>query len=214
MKYHRVDRKTALKGSKGLMGSADKVLHERYGSDAAPQILEDAKREFDALIPEIPYVGGRKNFFSEMPVKAAVVLALYRALQGRGVTLEEFGEILEAAAGVYMNTIPSWIRALAGKLWMSRLFRRIIAKHAKVSLQKTYPDDFVYQVVPGSGKHAWGIDYLECGITKFLAGQGASELARYACVLDFVMFPAIGVTLERTETIAQGCRRCDFRFTK
>ncbi len=85
-------------------------------------------------------------------------------------------------------------------------------KHARNSQQRNYQEDFVYEVVPGSGNHIWGIDYLECGITKFLVRQGEPELARYASILDLVMFPAIGVTMERTGTIAQGCSRCDFRF--
>ncbi len=208
-----VNRKTALKGSKALMRSAGKVLNDRYGTDAAAQILEGAEKEFAALIPVIPYVGGRRNFFSDMPIKAAVVLALYRALQIKGVSLKEFGIILEAAAERYMNSLPSWVRNLAGKLWMSRLFRRILIKQSKISQQRNYQEDFVYDVVPGSGNHIWGIDYLECGITKFLETQGEPELAKYACILDFVMFPSIGVVLERTGTIAQGCDRCDFRFT-
>jgi len=208
-----VNRKTARKASKGLIRSAAKVLNERYASDIATQMLNDMENEFETLIPEIPYVGGRKNFFSAMPVKAAIILALYRVLQRKDVSLEEFGKILEAVTKKYMNSFPAWVRVIAGKLWMSRFFRRILIKHSKISQQRDYQEDFVYEVVSGSEKHVWGIDYLECGITKFLVRQGAPELTVYACILDYVMFPAIGVSLERTGTIAHGCDRCDFRFS-
>lgn len=34
------------------------------------------------------------------------------------------------------------------------------------------------------------------------------------CELDYLMFPALGIELKRTGTIAQGCTHCDFRFAK
>ena len=34
------------------------------------------------------------------------------------------------------------------------------------------------------------------------------------CWLDYPMFAAIGLRLERTETLAQGGRRCDFRASR
>ncbi len=55
------------------------------------------------MIPEIPYVGGRNNFFSDMPVKAAVILALYRTLKKEAVSLEEFGKVLEEITINYIN---------------------------------------------------------------------------------------------------------------
>jgi hypothetical protein len=32
------------------------------------------------------------------------------------------------------------------------------------------------------------------------------------CRIDFLMFPALGITLKRSGTGAQGCDHCDFRF--
>ena len=47
---------------------------------------------------------------------------------------------------------------------------------------------------------------------KFFNDRGASELTPYMCRLDFLMFPAPGITLQRSGTRAQGCSHCDFRF--
>jgi hypothetical protein len=47
---------------------------------------------------------------------------------------------------------------------------------------------------------------------KFFHEQGADEFTPYMCFIDFLMFPAMGIALEREGTIAQGCGRCDFRF--
>ncbi len=95
---------------------------------------------------------------------------------------------------------------------MSELFKRQLRKQARASRSSIYEYDFVYDIVPGGEGYKWGIDYVECGIVKFFKRQGEEELAKYACILDYLMFPAIGVDLVRTGTIAEGCRRCDFRF--
>ena len=47
-----------------------------------------------------------------------------------------------------------------------------------------------------------------------LNAQGAPELAFYLCWLDYPMFNVMKVGLIRTETIAQGCERCNFRFCR
>lgn len=211
-KKEGVSRRTAIRNYKGLMVPANKVIVAHFGEDFAEEVQETTREEFETLIPEIPYIGGRKNFFSDMPVRAAVILGLYRALEKKGVPLVEFGGLLEEITTAYMNRFPAWVRKLAGKLWMSSLFRRQLLKQAKISQQHNYEEDFVYEIIPGDDQYKWGMDYRECGIVKFFKKQGEEELAKYACILDYLMFPAIGVELKRTGTIAEGCRRCDFRF--
>lgn len=207
-----IDNKTAFKSYKGLMKAADKVITKRYKKDFSNQINHIAREEFEKLIPEIPYTGGKKNFFSDLQIKAAVILALYRALKNKGITLEDYSSILEDLTYTYMNSFPSLARKLMGKLWMGKLFQKIMIKHAKISQKRKYKDDFVFEVVSGNEEFKWGINYIECGITKFYSKQNERELAKLACVLDYLMFPAIGVKLERKGTIANGCELCDFRF--
>jgi hypothetical protein len=207
-----VSKRRALKNYKGMIGSINKVLIGRLGKDLAAEVEKTTREEFEALIPEIPYIGGRKNYFSDMPAKAAVILGLYRSLEKKGVALIDFGGLLEEITTVYMNRLPASTRKLAGRLWMSALFKRQLRKQARASRSSIYEYDFVYDIVPGGEDYKWGIDYVECGIVKFFKRQGEEELAKYACILDYLMFPAIGVELVRTGNIAEGCRRCDFRF--
>ncbi len=207
-----ISRGKALKNFKGLMGPATKVIAARFGKDFAVEVEKTTLKEFEALIPRIPYIGGRKNMLSDMPVRSGVILALYRALEKKGVPLVEFGKILEEITTAYMNRYPAPVRKMAGKLWMSAFFRRQLMKQANMSQKRNYDEDFVYEIIPGDGKYKWGIDYTECGIVKFFKKQDEEELAKYACILDYLMFPAIGVELKRSGTIAEGCRRCDFRF--
>jgi hypothetical protein len=81
--------------------------------------------------------------------------------------------------------------------------------------QRRYTDDWVSEVVEGDGQDFdFGIDHTECGVVKYLQREGAPELAPYLCWVDYPMSAAMHVRLDRSETIAQGGQRCDFRFSR
>ena len=60
----------------------------------------------------------------------------------------------------------------------------------------------------------FGIDHTECGNVKYLNAQDADELTPYICDLEYVTIKAMGFGVQRTKTLAWGCDRCDFRFSK
>ena len=59
-----------------------------------------------------------------------------------------------------------------------------------------------------------GYNYYQCGVCKLCADENCPELAKYLCQLDFVMADMMGITLKRTQTIAEGAQYCDFRYSK
>ncbi len=75
--------------------------------------------------------------------------------------------------------------------------------------------DFEIRYINGDGKEFdWGVDYVACGHYTFLKAQGAEEFAPYVCLSDMALGDALGWGLIRTQTIADGCESCDFRFKK
>ena len=60
----------------------------------------------------------------------------------------------------------------------------------------------------------FGRDTTECGTVKYLHAQEADELGPYICDLDYVYTKALGYGVQRTKTLAWGCDRCDFRYSK
>jgi len=46
----------------------------------------------------------------------------------------------------------------------------------------------------------------------FLRSQVVSELAPYLCLTDDALFGVLGIELTRTQRLANGGERCDFRF--
>lgn len=57
-------------------------------------------------------------------------------------------------------------------------------------------------------------DVITCPIADYFRSHDKPELTKHAaCSLDYRMAKKWGVTLNRTQTIAEGCPVCDFRFS-
>ena len=132
-----------------------------------------------------------------------------------GGSLEDAGELIRRTVQAEMERIPEALRHWIGRQRFGRLRKWKVEKAAKRSPVRRYPDDWVFERIDGDGKtFDFGIDITECGIVKYLHAQEADELCPYLCDIDYVMFEAIGVGLQRTKTLAWGCDRCDFRLSK
>ena len=63
-------------------------------------------------------------------------------------------------------------------------------------------------------EYDFGVNYLRCGNIKFVKKHGGEELAPCICLSDIALSDAMSWGLKRTQTLADGCQYCDFRFRK
>jgi hypothetical protein len=191
-----------------------RTLVQHYGDDLADQILLDSRREYEALIANIPDVGGKKNALETYLVQSAWALALFRALSNRGRTAEETGKICYEMVEARLYSYPGLIRYIVGRLRFAAELNKM-KNGAAESQRRFYPGDWVWSFVEGDGKEFdFGYDMTECAICKFFHTQGADELTPYMCRTDFAVSKALGSGLSRTMTIAEGGQKCDFRFKR
>jgi hypothetical protein len=87
-----------------------------------------------------------------------------------------------------------------------------IKKAAQESLKRKYPGDWVYTFMEDDGESDYGLDFTECGIVKLFHKYQADEFVPYLCAMDIIMSDAANAGLHRTETIAEGGKRCNFRY--
>ena len=79
--------------------------------------------------------------------------------------------------------------------------------------QKLRFGDFEVEYLIGEGdEFDFGVNYLQCGNYTFVKRLGGEEFAPYVCMSDIALSDAMGWGLIRTQTLADGCDRCDFRF--
>ena len=191
------------------------LVGSSYGSDFADTLYREVRQEYEVLIPQIPRVGG----FTAGPLNTFLIisaqeLAVYKVMKKYGKTAGEAWEICHEALRLRMERFSKIKRWLLARLMYSSFVKRRVKKRAEEGQQLRF-GDFEVRYVIGDGKNFdFGVDYVECGIYKFMQAQGAEEFAPYVCMSDIALSDALGWGLIRTETLADGCERCDFRFKK
>ena len=190
------------------------VFVSRYGGGSTDTMIGEARQEYEALIPQLPYIGGKQPF-TQFIISTAWFLAMYRVLKRHGETIEEIGKIVYEMSEAFLNAYPGFLRRLFGHTTFSRRYLRRLRKRAAESQKRQYPGDYAYTFVEGDGEtFDYGVDYTECATCKFLNEQGAPALAPYLCAVDCLYSEALGWGLVRTMTLAEGAEKCDFRFKK
>jgi hypothetical protein len=194
--------------------SARSVLIEYFAGENINELLADTRREFEALIPQLPYIGAKQPF-TEFIVFTGMLLAVYRLSQAHGKTVEQTGELVYEIGRAFLRTYPFFLTRLFGNMNFSRHYLNRLRKRAVESHQREHPDGYVFNFIESDGEtFDYGVDYLECASCKFLAKQGASELGPYLCPVDILYSETLGWGLMRTMTLAEGAPKCDFRFRK
>jgi hypothetical protein len=135
-------------------------------------------------------------------------------MKKHGRTAGEAWEICHNALRLRMEKFSKIKRWLLARLMYSSFLKKRMRKLAEMDQQLRF-GDFEVRYVIGDGKNFdFGVDYVECGNYKLVQAQGAEEFAPYVCMSDIALSNAMGWGLIRTETLADGCERCDFRFKK
>lgn len=205
--------RSLLKQMDKFLSLVEQKLVEQYGKVKAASIHQEALDEYARIIPELPDIGGKANPLIQNLIQSASALALYRAIQKQGGMVEEAGELIHAGIETMLAGIPAFLRQLSGRLQSTNFVIQKMQAAALRSQERAYPGDWVWKIIPGDGKSlAYGIDYTECAILKFMQAQGASELMPHICDIDFVASEAMGTGLRRTMTLAEGCEKCNFRY--
>lgn len=214
--YYLKNKKRILREIKFALPHYKRFIAELYGADLAEVITAETLNRFEGLLSDIPYIGGNDNLLTENLYLSAAVLAFYQSLKARGKPIEEIARIIYLGTDAFYSSFPfSLLLRWQGRQLFSQ--KRIAQRRrdAALSQQQRYPGDWVFQIITGDGADfEFGVDYTECGIVKYLSEQNAPELAPYLCWLDYPMCAAMRVGLIRTETIAQGGTKCDFRFCR
>ena len=191
------------------------VLAAGLGESAAINVLATAKQNFEAIIPEIPYIGGNQNDNSTSQlVIAANYLALYRVLSKEGMQLHEIGQVIYDMFNSRLQSSPRFLVSLWGYFKYHVGWKEKIANYAAMSQKRAYPMDFVYAYIEGDGRELdYGVDMTGCAIQKFYRAQLAEHLVPYMCALDYPIGKRFNRGLVRTQTLVES-NVCDFRYRK
>ena len=184
----------------------------RFTTVEVNRILDQSWLDFDTLLPDLsrePTVGARLNLRL-----AALTVAFYRNLTAAGI---ENRYAIELISDTCWRVYQWW--GYVGR-FLARLSRHDrIKDHARrVRQDGSWPMSFPFnppgyqaQYVPT--EYGLGFNVIRCPVAEYLRAQGASDLAVGTwCMLDYALAEMIGLRLVRTDTLAAGDERCDFRW--
>ena len=191
-----------------------KVYKKLFGDNLSATLIKETKQAYENILPEIPYIGGKENIFSEWLNYGAYYLGVYQALSAHGHKLADIGKIIFDTYET-MADYPKWFLSIVGQLKYGRKYEDKLRQAAAASQKRKYPGDFVSYFVEGNNEEFdYGLDITECGICKLYGAYGVDKLSRYMCLSDYVISKAFNRGLVRYKTIAEGAEKCDFRFKK
>lgn len=216
-KYYYIKRKNRLlKNLKRFKKSGIKVLKKYYKEDEVEDIVKNIYVEYEKLIPQIPYIGGKENYLTVFLVNSIEALAVIIVLKNRGENREKIGEILFFIMYEYMNQLSPLKRYLWRRWHFSKGYMKKLKKSSKKSKEKRYPYDWVYDFEENKKDDSFDykITYYECAIYKIYRDLGYEEYVPYLCLSDYANYKALNFRLERTKTIANGDNCCNFTYIK
>ena len=207
--YYVKKKRTLMRQFDAATAIVKDILIEEFGETKFKDLTTEARKEFEALIPQIPYIGGKDNRSTDSLIDATILLPLLRAFEKEGLNFDEIGKLTYNLIEAFYKVIPPTDDIF------SEEYINYEKEGAKKSKLRKYPGDWVYDFIEGDGKtFTWGVDYSECGVHKFYKSQGLEHLMPLVCIADFAMARAYGYGLARTQTIGNGAPICDFRYIK
>ncbi len=213
--YYRAHQGKLLKDFDRTSGLIKTSLIVRYGKELAGTLQREARREYEQLIPEIPYIkGARARLLNRFLLITAQELAVYKTMKKHAKPPAEAWELCHEALRFRLAESPSWKRWLLRRFMFSQLVRKIIARRARQQQKVRFGDFEVEYLIGGESEFDFGANYLQCGNLTFVKKHGGEEFAPYICMSDIALSEAMGWGLIRTQTLADGCSHCDFRFKK
>ncbi|MHC4559903.1 MAG: L-2-amino-thiazoline-4-carboxylic acid hydrolase, partial [Planctomycetota bacterium] len=192
-----------------------RYLIQRYGEEFADTLHREARQEYENLIPEIPFIRDmRARALNSFLLITAQEVAVYKAMKKHGKEPSDALEICHEAIKERMKSFSKLKRWLLKRLMHSRFLMRRVTRRVERQEQLKFGDFEVRYVLGDGTDYDWGVDYLGCGNYNFAKRQGAEDFAPYVCMSDIALGDALEWGLIRTQTLADGCESCDFRFKK
>jgi hypothetical protein len=192
-----------------------RFVADRYDEERADVLYRAARQCYEEIIPRVPRVEGlRARMFNSFLRITAQEIAVYRAVKGGGGTAAEAWEICHEAIRLRMNALPKWRLRLFRRLMHSGIVKRIARRREAKNEQVRFGDFEVRYLTSDGSDFDLGVDYVRCGNQELAKQLEAEEFAPYVCMSDIALSDALGWGLIRTQTLADGCSHCDFRFKK
>jgi hypothetical protein len=197
--YYVKKKKILMRQFDAAINIGKQILTNQFGESTLKVLIAKFRNDFENLIPQIPYVGGKDNPLTDNLINSTILLPLLRILVEEGLNFNEIGKLAYHLFETFYRFIPP-TRVIFADEYIAQ--QKDYAKNSKL---RNYPGNWVFQFVESDDqKFTYGIDYLECGVYKFYKSQYADHLMPIVCMSDYAKAHTYGYGLKCTQTIGNG----------
>ncbi len=210
--YYVKNKKKFMRKFKTFSKSILKVLTNEFGKEKAKKILKNSIKNYEELLPKIPYIGGSKNKDTTNLIMGAIILSVILELEKENLDENEIGRIVYIIFQNVLKKLPAILGFVFRIMLKTKAGKKKLAKRFDSKDFYKYDSSWQSESVYGED-FDFGINYHSCGICDFYKELGYSKYTHYVCLSDYEMFKNLNVHLKRTKTLANGADGCDFRFS-
>lgn len=185
---------------------------------AFEKIISDKDSHYRIISKDTTFAKTSNNPMDKRLDFSAYFLALIKTLDERKEEFEAIRKICLEITTAYVqpkSKLQEYFKRLLPKLtntWPGQILIKVLHKRVSVNNNAL---GFIANIITGKQETyglGYGIDIIECGICKLFRKHDYSKYASILCEVDEITSGLAGLELIRSGTIANGARKCDFRF--
>ncbi|WP_288373217.1 L-2-amino-thiazoline-4-carboxylic acid hydrolase [uncultured Algoriphagus sp.] len=196
-----------------------KYIKTNYRSEF-DRIIADTDSNYKIISTDTSFAKTSRNPIDKRLDFSSYFLALIKTLDSNGETFDDIRKICLQITTEYVqpkSKIQEYFKLLLPKLTNTWVGQGLIkAFHNRVKVNSN-ADGFIANIITNKQETyglGYGIDIIECGICKLFQKHNYSKYASILCEVDEITSGLAGLQLIRTGTIANGAKKCDFRFKR
>ncbi|MCE3296788.1 MAG: hypothetical protein K0R65_2502 [Crocinitomicaceae bacterium] len=194
-------------------------IREHYPNEA-DNVIADTERHYQLISKETAFAKTSVNPIDRRLDFSSYFLALIKTLDQKGEPFDVVRKVCLETVTEYVkpkNKVQAFFKRLLPKLTHTWLGQKLIKSfHKKVSVNPN-PEGFKANIITDKQETfglGYGVDIVECGICKLFNKHNYSKYASILCEVDEITSNLAGLELIRTGTIANGAKKCDFRYKR
>lgn len=188
-------------------------LTERYTEEKAEEEFEKINRMYESFADQAPYIGGEKNPMSKNFYGALSAFAYYECM-GRSLSPDEITDMCYGMMMTGRNGRKPLERFDLNNKLVQKLFYGLFGMRArklnKHKADSSWNNAWGMRINPRGHEEGISIHLVGCPIADFAKENGYGELMPYFCETDKAVMEALGGTLYRDHTVADGFDECDY----
>ena len=212
--YYMLRRKKYLRTYDRFASRLRAQLAQLGDAAFVDEVVAETRTGFNTIIPQLPYIGGRRNAFTIIIVVNGAIIALYRAMRHHGKSAVDTIRVLQGAFDSLFGLLPRFVWRGIGRLAFTRPFLSLLRKQAQLSQNRRYPHNFVYEILPGNDDYDFVMEFSECAVNKLYDAQAVPELKAFCNFADVTYARYMRLGMDVSDTIGLGCATCSFKVKR